>query len=205
MPIELPRFEGEYGLMLTVCGKLKTIDPEVQSETPRKVPVASYESPAGKVFIRVSLTGKKEKHLHVDCAVEKLFSSKTPKPKVTHEKDDILKIIESVSGKEIDCHIEAHFDIPILDLPESGLIRSLCVEQRSADLSMQLTGGVLSLTGAPVRRIRWNMLKKHEKSTVHVCIDGERSMLISERYLSESWEWINEQFSIFVLGRRKNA
>ena len=204
MVVELPKFEDKYGLILTVCGKLKSPATKTQAKEPKIAPVAKYEIPAGTAFIRTWLTGKKETYLHVDCAVSRVFSEGRA-PKVTHKKNDILKTIESVSGREIDSIVEACFDIPLSDLPEKGTIRSLCEEQRSADISIQLTGAEVSFTGAPLQWIRWNIRKEEDMFIARVRIKGERVTVISDKYLLESWDWINEQLSIFVFGRRKDV
>ena len=204
MAVELPKFEDEYGLFLKVCGKLKNPVTKAQAKEPKSAPVTSYKIPSGKAFIRAWLTGKKETYLHVDCAISSLFPH-GKEPKVTHEKDDILSTIVIALGGEIDSQVEACFEVPLSELPEKGTIRSLYGEQKSADISMQITGAEVSFTGAPLQWIRWNIRKAEEMFVARVWLSGERVTVISDKYLLDSWDWINDQFSIFVLGRRKDA
>ena len=204
MAVELPKFENPCGLILTVCGKLKNPTIKSQEKEPKTTPVAKYETSAGIAFLRAWIKDKKEIYLHVDCAVSRFFP-KGRTPEVTCKKDSILNTIESVFGVEIDSRVEACFDIPFSDLPEKGTIRSLYTEQKSADISMQLTGADVSFTGAPLQQLKWNVRKEKELLVARVWVKGERVTTVSDKYLLESWDWINEQFSIFVLGRRKNA
>jgi len=201
MAVDLPKFENKYGLILTVCGGLKNPTAKITEKNPKIPPVAKYDTSAGIAFLRAWIKGKKETYLHVDCALSKFFP-KGKEPQITCKKDKIFKTIESVSGIEIDSQIEACFDIPFADLPEKGTIRSLYAEQKSADISMQLTGAEVSFTGAPLQQIKWNIRKEKESTIVHVWMRGERVTTVSDRYLVESWDWMNEQLSIFVLGKR---
>ncbi|MFZ0035066.1 MAG: hypothetical protein WAK60_08790 [Sedimentisphaerales bacterium] len=201
MVVELPKFENKYGLILTVCGEIKNLTAKIPEKNPKTPPVAKYDTSAGTAFVRAWIKGKKETYLHVDCALSKFFP-KGKEPQVTCKEDKIFETIDSVSGVEIDCHVEACFDIPFSDLPEKGTIRSLYAEQKSADISMQLTGAEVSFTGAPLQQIKWNIHKEKEPIIVHVWMKGERVATVSDRYIIESWDWMNEQLSIFVLGRR---
>ena len=204
MPVELPKFDNTYGLILTVCGGLKTPTAKIPEKNPKTPPVAKYNTSSGIAFLRAWIKGKKETYLHVDCALSKFFP-KGKEPQVTCNKDKILKTIASVSGVEIDSQIDACFDVPLSNLPEKSAIRSLGEEQRSANVTMQLTRAEISFTGAPLQWMRWDIGKEKHVPIVHVHMRGERVTVISDKYLLDSWDWINEQFSIFVLGRTKDA
>lgn len=204
MAIELPKFENTYGLSLSACGKVKSLEHGGEQINEKETRVAWYQAPSGRVFIRAWIIRKKATYLHVDCALRKNFP-KGKIPKVTHKKRDVLEIIESVQDKGIDLNINAFFDVPLLDLPENGLIRSLSGEQKSVDMCLKLTGAELSISGAPLTRIRWNIREEGKKSLVHVQMRGGRATRVCSTYLSESWDWINEQFIAFMLGKRKDA
>jgi hypothetical protein len=204
MAIKLPTFEKSYGLIMTVCGKLKQASSQTKKGRDQKPKVARFSTPAGNAFIRVWVTGKPVSHLHVDCALQKFFP-KDRIPKVTHKKVDVLKVIKRVIGLQIDVNIRACFGVPITELPEGGIVRALSVEQKTNDMSVKLTGGSLAVTGAPVSRVQWRIAKDNAKTVVEIQMEGETSSTISENYLQESWQWINNQFSLFVLGRRKGG
>lgn len=150
--------------------------------------------------MRSWLHAKGKLYLHVDCAIGKVFSTK---PKVTHKKAEILEIIEAVRGLEIEAGITGHFQVPLAELPETGLVRALSTEHKIPDMSVKLTGAGVSLTGTPVKNIDWAIHKRGKTEMVLVRIRGERPARVDDKYLSESWNWINEQFLFFVLGRRQ--
>lgn len=199
MAIELLKFEKTYGVSLTVCGKLKGRAPKIKAQRKEKARVARYQSGRRTAFVRSWLHAKRKLYLHVDCALEKVFLTK---PKVTHKKAEILEIIEAVRGFEIEAGIIARFEVPLTKLPETGLVKALSTEHRISDMSVKLTGAAVSLTGTPVKSIDWAIYKRGKNEMVLVRIEGERAAKVDDKYLSESWNWINEQFLFFVLGRR---
>ncbi len=203
MAIELPEFEGTYGLMLTACGQVrgKGLGYKAGGES-AEVKVARYQTSSGSAFIRGCLRRKEGWHLHIDCGLGSAFEGRD-KPKPTHKKAEVMHLVEESLGAQIDVHITAYFDVPLLELPEKGLIRALAAEQKTGDMAVKLTGAAFSLSGTPVNEIRWNRTGK-EKEMVRVSVGGERSVVVNENYLCESWKWINEQFLFFVLGGRQS-
>ena len=202
MAIELPKFEKTYGVMLTACGELKGRSSKIKELHERKTRVARYKSSNGTAFVRSRLVKKGGTYLHVDCALGKIFSQKT---KVTHSKAEVLEIIEDVRGLEIELGIIGRFEVPISKLPETGLVRALSTEHSISDMSVKLTGASLSLMGTPVKKIDWGIHERKKSEMVFVTIRGERPIKVDDKYLSESWNWIDEQFLLFVLGRRKGG
>lgn len=203
MAIELPKFEKTYGVMLTACGQLKGRTSKIKALCERKKPrVARYRSATGTAFVRSRLVNKGGLYLHVDCVQGKVLSTK---PKVTHKKTEVLEIIEAVRGLEIEAGIIGRFEVPLAKLPETGLVRALSTERRISDMSVKLKGAAVSLTGTPIKNIYWDIQGKKEKQMVRVRMQAERVVNVDDKYLSESWNWIEEQFLLFVLGRRKDG
>jgi hypothetical protein len=118
-------------------------------------------------------------------------------PKASCKKQDIVEILAAMEGTVIDAGISAGFEIKASDLPEKGLINSFATEQRSADMSMKLTGGTLDIEGAPVTRLVWTL----RKNTVFVRLEAERKETVDDDYLARTLSWINAQFDLFVLGK----
>ena len=205
MRIELPKFENTSCRILTVCGELKSeqILP-VKALPAEKALVARYQTAQGMALLRVWQGGESGRHLHIDCALRTFFRGEHV-PKATDKKDDVLRILKKVLGAEIDVHIHAAFDVQLVELPEGGLIRSLSTAQKAADISVKLTDGTFLLTGAPVKQIHWRVRHVRQRRRALVRIEAERRTTISESYLSDSLEWINEQFLLFVLGKTKNV
>ena len=204
MPIQIPRFEKKNCLAVTACGRLKGEGlpgrGKIREEKPR---VARYQTKSGTAFVRAWLGGRAKRHLHVDCALQTFFGTRQ-RPKATHKKAEVLKVVEGAIGAQIDVSLRGCFEVPLAELPERGIIRSLAREQKTLDMSIRLTGGSLSLTGAPIKKVHWTELKDNN-ALVSVTIEGERTATVSERYMCEMWEWINDEFSLFILGKRKDG
>lgn len=205
MKIELPTFSDKYCVSITACGKLtgNVVSTKGGREN-QKSKVARYQTAAGTAFVRAWVVGRPARHLHVDCALRKSFPEGRI-PKATHKKSDVLNVIESALGRELELAIRGSFDVPLVGLPERGLIRSLAGEQTSTGMSMKLIGCELSVTGAPVSRIGWRISEVQKKQVIHVHMRGRISTVVSKTYLLESSEWINKQLGLFVLGRSADA
>jgi len=203
MAVELPTFENSYCLSLTACGRLKGKILTKRGSLDEEPKVARYRAASGTAFVRAWLTDKPAQHLHIDCALRKIFPEDKI-PKVTGKKADVLEIINSVLGAQIDVSIGASFEVPRTKLAESGIIRALSVEQKTVDISVKITGCDLSLTGAPVNKIQWSTREGKNRTVVDVRMEADRSLMVSEKYLTECWDWINNQFAFFVLGKRKD-
>ena len=203
MSIELPKFDKGYCIALTACGRLKSIDHSQKKKHKDDEKITRYRTSKGMAFLRVCRSGKKMDHLHIDSVLPILFRG-TFQPKSNCKKAEGLEVIKSVFTTEIESSITAHFDVPLLELPSNGMIRSLSGEQKSVDMSFKLTTAELNITGAPFDRIRWNIFKKEGINFVRILMRGHQSFIVSEKYLSECWDWINKQFSIFMFGRRKD-
>jgi len=200
MIIELPKFEGQYGLSLTVCGRLKSAikkSATIENDHPK---VARYRTGSGIAYLRARLGGKSGRHLHVDCTLQKYFPPNL-KPKVTHNKDEVLKIISCVLDKKIDISIIAYFEVPFQDISETGFIALLSKKRGFGDTGFKVTECGISFTRLPVKNVKWSLKQKGKTTLVNIRMEGERSAKVSREYLLEAWEWINELFMIFVLGK----
>ncbi len=199
MEIVLPEFKGGHCRLVTACGELLGSTAQRKSLRKAKSKVARYRTPSGTALVRAWIDGKgNTRYLHVDCALREYFP-KGSAPKVTHTKAEVTRIIERAVGRDIDVSIVGCFEVPMAKLPEGGIIRLLSEEQKTAGVSMKMTRGTFSLTGAPIKRIDWRE-SKDKKRSINVVIEGDVRRTVSEEYMCEMWEWINKQFQLFVLG-----
>ena len=202
MAIALPDFKGGHCQLVTACGELLGSTAQSKSLRKAKLQVARYRTSSGTALVRAWIEGKgNTRYLHVDCALREYF----PKgliPKITHKKAEVTRIIERVVGRDIDVSIVGCFEVPMAKLPEGGIIRLLSEEQKTTSISMKMTQGTFSLTGAPIKRIEWRE-SKDKKRLLNVIIEGDIRSTVSEKHMCEMWEWIEKQFKLFVLGQIK--
>jgi hypothetical protein len=201
MPIELPRFEDGRGLMLCLCGELETTDSIPKAQAAQ---VFKYSTPQGNVFLRAEIRGKLKRSLYINCARAAWFGE-GPLPKITaKQKEDVTRIIGSADGLKLQATVCASFSVPLEELPESGLIRSLLMESKGANtpISIKMTGASFAFTGAPVNLLKWRTVSTKEKTTTaHIDLRGKRELLVSDTCLTEVWRWIYDTFALWVLGR----
>lgn len=199
MPITLPLFGNTSCRVLTVCGCIREPEHPITSVLPESErSVAAYRGADQKVYLSVLPGGKKHTHLHVDCALQGFFP-KDHAPKTNTTKDKLLAVLQKAVGLTLDAGICGGFLVPLTDLPEQGLIRSLSAEQKTADLSARLTSGECKIEGAPVGRLSWRI--GDEQKDVFIRIEAHREEKVDDQYLLRSLEWIEKQFALFVMGK----
>jgi hypothetical protein len=201
MPIEIPSLHSTLCVNLTACGELVAPAKEGRERLAQVDDnmIARYRGEKGTGYVRVMVG---DKHVHVDCAVPRYFEEGLL-PKVTHRKADVLAVLQIVLGAEIKVGVAGSFRIPMQQVPEQGLIRNLQTKTQSGGLSLEVTGAKLSIEGAPVGFISWEIPRSHNEA--YVKIVGARHLRIAPSYLSDCLEWITRQMQFFVLGKTENG
>jgi hypothetical protein len=140
--------------------------------------------------------------LHLDVATPAYFPQ-GGKPKPTHTWRQIQALPGRFGGHEVQVRSEAIFSIPFHKLPESGFIRMLSVESKTPKVSMKLTGGTFSVTGAPIQRISWSLAQGGKEIEVRLRSIVKRTL--DEPYLEELFRLLSESLRVFVLSDEKNT
>ena len=202
MPIELPMFEEDRGLMLCVCGELETT---ASTTAPQKTQVIKYDTTHGEAFARAGIRGKEKRTLLIDCA-RSIWFTEDQLPKVTtKKKEDLSRVIEFAYGLKLRANVCVSFRVPLAELPESGLIRSLLFESKSASASIRMTGASFALTGAPFGLLRWRSVStKDNVAMVYIDTKGKREIQVSDTCLTELWRMLYAEFAAWVLGGRES-
>jgi len=155
-----------------------------------------YKATPNDVFIKIHTGGKSGKHLHIDCVVKEWLPPKKI-PKATNKQVEVKQFLENFIGSKVNVGIIGGFVIPLENLPPHGLIRSLLVEQKKADVAIRLISGTFAIEGTPVQSISWGL--SENKKGVFIKIEAVRSeIIINENYLKEICKWINDQFVLFI-------
>jgi len=203
MQVKLPRFDNTACKNLTVCGTICSGEEGFLKELAKKrTMVARYRTNSGTAYVRVLTPGRSGKGLHVDCALRDFFPKKKA-PTVTHKKAEVIQFLNKAVGTTIDVGIGGAYVLGIHELPERGLIRSLAVGEETGGMKIRLTGGTFSITGAPIKTIRWWSIEKGKRVMVH--LEARRTVKIDETYLQDALDWVNGQEGIFLLGKADNG
>lgn len=204
MLIKLPQFEGTSCHNLTACGKIESGAKVLLNRLTKanKPMVARCRVGAKTVYIRVLPSSKSGKHLHIDCALKEFFN-KRGTPEVTHKRAQVMALLDKAIGATIDVGVIGFFVLPLAALPERGLVRSLYTEQATAGMTIKLTGGRFSITGAPVQSITWGV--QQNSKDVALQIQARKTVRIEATYLQELLDWINGQLGLYLLTRGKDG
>jgi hypothetical protein len=184
---------------MTACGRIETEDESLRKALKEnRTMVASYQVGSQTAYLRARTGDPTGRHLHLDCALASYFPEGRV-PKAPDEKDDVLALVAQFTGAEALVGVIGVFDLPIEELPEPGLIRSLSAEARSGDISVRLTGGKFTFKGAPIENIRWDISSDPER--VRVVVSAEKRDKVDDRYLTRVLDWVGSQFRLFVEGQ----
>ncbi|MBI3852394.1 MAG: hypothetical protein HY298_19230 [Verrucomicrobia bacterium] len=202
MPLKLPSFRKSRCQMLTACGEIvDAADFSIERLVKKKTLSASYKAADERASIRIFSGGKKGNHLHIDIATPAFFGGKVPK--ATHKRSDIDAILNQVIGMKVNVGVRGMFVAPVESLPADGVIRSLSVQKTSGKVGLKMTGGTVSVEGAPIRKMEWSLIQNGKR--VRVAVWADKSQLIHEDYLVDLLKWIESTFDTFVLGKESHA
>jgi hypothetical protein len=203
MSIKLPDFRNSRCQMLTACGEITGAkEPRVADLLKKKALIAVYKAAGDKAFVRVLGGRTSANHLHIDVAKAGIFRGKDPK--ATHKKSDLDRILKQVIGNTIDVGVEGEFLMPLGVLPADGVVRSLSVEKKSGNVALRMTAGTLSVEGAPVQSVEWEI--RDGGKNVQISLLAERkSVVIDDNYLVDLLKWIESMLAVFVLGKENHA
>ena len=200
MTFILPEIEKAHCKSFTACAHVVTKDKSLGKHFSGKRPfVASVKRGQSHRFVRLCV--EKSGHLHLDIATPAYFP-KGLKPKPTHKWPQIQTALGRFLGQELQVRAEGVFSLPLQSLPELGFIRMVSVESKSPKVSMKLTGGTFSVTGAPIQRIEWSLERDGKGIEVH--LRSTVKATLNETYLEELFRLLNESLQIFVLSNERN-
>ncbi len=195
MTFALPEIEKADCKSFTACARVVTKGKLPSKVFSAKQPlVATLKQGRAQRFVRLCV--EKSGHLHFDVATSDFFP-KDRKPKATHTWPQVEALLGHFAGQEIHVRMDAVFSIPLQKLPGSGFIRTLSVESESRKVSMQLTGGTFSVSGAPIQRIAWSL--EPDGKRVEVRLRSTVKVTLKETYLDELFGLLSESLQVFVL------
>lgn len=139
------------------------------------------------------------KHFQVDVTKQSHFPKKAI-PASSLTVDQVQKKFEHLIGKEVLVDLRGRFEIEIGELPENGIIKSLLFQTQLGDVAIKLKGARLSIKGAPVNEITWQMLT--DGKTIGVVIETDNlKTTVTESYLTNALATLENALKVFVLGK----
>jgi hypothetical protein len=155
-------------------------------------------------FITVGLGENTGKHFHVDITKQEIFPKKLmPKSTRNISLAKVEKQFERLDGKEILVDYKGLFVIGLAELPEAGIIKSLSFQTQFGDVAIKLRAANLSVKGAPVNSISWNM--RADGKEFRVMLTAEKVVArVGENYLTDALSMLENAFKVFILGKISN-
>ena len=200
MTFALPEIQKANCKSFTACAHVVTKDKLLSKFfSSKRVFVASIKQGQSRRFVRLCVG--ESGHLHLDIATPAYFREGR-KPKPTHKWPQVQTLLGRFLGQEIQVRAEGVFSLPLQKLPESGFIRMLSVESKSPKVSMKLTGGTFSVTGAPIQRIGWSL--DRDGKGIEVRLRSTVKATLNETYLEELFRSLDESLQVFVLSNERN-
>jgi hypothetical protein len=197
MELRLPNLKGTSCRLLVMCGRIETKEKRIIAWLKaHKKMIAKTKIDGEPVSIRLLCSdAQPENHFHLDIATAEVFEGKKL-PKPTHKMAEIRKELDEVEELEVRTDVEGVFGVPVGDLP--SIIQATLFETKVGEVTIKMTGGRLSVEGAPIQTINWSVPKGKKDATV--ILEGKMACKITASYLEDSWSLIRSAFTAFIQG-----
>ena len=196
--------KNTHCVSLTACGEIKNADKDLLKwlKNEKKSLVADLDKSNGQLYVTIGLGEHTGKHFHLDVTNESFQSKKSFSHTRNVKVDQVQKKLEKLIGKEVLVDLKGMFEIEIGELPEGGIVRSLFFETKG-DVAIKLKGAKLSIKGAPVNEITWQLAPGGKK--IGVFLEAENlKITVSENYLTDALAMLENALKVFVLGKIPN-
>jgi len=200
MTFALPEIEKAGCQSFMACGRVVTRDKSLPRRFPKKPFIAAVKYGRLKRLVRLGI--HEGGFLHLDVAIPAYLEGRW-NPKPTNTWAQIQTALSRFSGQKIYVRGVGVFLLPFERLPESSPIRALSVESKTPKMSMKLTGGAFSVTGAPIEKITWSLVKDGEG--IELRLRSTMKATVNEMYLVDLFRLLNESLQVFVLDDEKES
>lgn len=198
MAIDLPNLSSSTSARIVACGAVYTDEKAIlEWLKTRRHMIAAYKKGGARHFVRLMTGGRKNRHFHFEVALAKWFPSDA-QPTVTSKLSEIQETAAKLLGAKLDLNLSCDFSMDFKQLPEGGPIRLLSAETRAAGTSVQLTAGVLTVSGSRINEIAWS---RYSEDRVMITLEAQLDLNVGPKYLSEGQELMERFFRVLVLGQ----
>lgn len=202
MGLAVPSLTGAGCVFLTACSEVETDDPTVLDVLRGGDWFASRIGPETDIrYVRVGFGQATGKHLHIDVVSQAYFESRGYETDKTQ--DDLDRALAPLLGSGVDLTVEGEFDVPLNnDLPAViEMTRQITVDH--AGVRIKMTGGRLSVTGAPVKVISWRVSEARRQ--VRITLEANKKTIINESYLVDALAVVKTALDAFIREGVPNA
>jgi hypothetical protein len=198
MAIDLPNMSASTSTRIVACGAVYTEEKSVREWLKeRRHMIAAYKKGGKRHFVRLMTGGRKDRHFHLEVALANWFPGDA-QPTVTSKLSEVQEAAAEILGAKLDLHLSCDFTIEFKKLPDGGPIRLLSAETRVAGTAVQLTAGVLTVSGSRINEIAWS---RYSEDMVMITLEAHLDLNVAPKYLLEGQEMMERFFRVLVLGQ----
>jgi hypothetical protein len=204
MEMVVPDLKSSGFEYLVACGRIRTPDTEICKWVKRhseRYYYYQFKVQSGLVYCRVDMDLIKDYlHLHIEAGTREAFK-KTP----TLRKSEIAidHLLRPFLNWKITALVTGQFNVPVDRLPPIiHVTRNLAVEK--AGVAMKMTGGTLSVDGAPISSIEWSMPDDGD-ADAHVFMQGRTALKMSTAYLEDCRQFVSSYSDTFLERKTNNG
>lgn len=198
MTIKLPDLSQASCRHLIFCGVL-----DDEEKTPiqwvkknAKVEIARTKSHGYNVYTRAIL-GKTpvDGHCHLDIAMKDYFGNGEP-PKASTTWAEMQRLFDPLIGTKLVVEYEGVFAIPCEKLPTVVKLAGL-FDVTQGGVGIKLTGGRLSVTGAPIYAITW-CADDDDETNALVRLEARLEVRLDENCMLAAFDLLRNGFQSFI-------
>ena len=202
MVVELPNLRPGRASRLIACGAIST-DNKALLEwlASERHLIAAFTKNKVRHFVRLMTGGRRKRHFHLEVALADWFRD-AGIPTANTKISGIHDAVKRVAGHKITLNLGADFLIRTEELPEAGPIKILSAKTQAAGTTIELTGGVLSVSGSRITQISWGRMDEtHTMLNLRAYLDST----VAPKYLLDSQELMERFFKVLVLAQPNPA
>jgi hypothetical protein len=206
MAIALPDLHADKVDGLMICGSIKAKDKSLRkwaASHERDWYICYFGKKSNRLFCRVTFDKYKDRiHFHTDLATKDWFSSGKV-PEETEDGPEFEKLVAPTFNLEMTADVSLDFRAKRGAWPSiMALTQKLSVERDG--LTIKMTGGTLSVEGAPVNAIFWAIDPKDD-TQARVSMRGAITLTMSENYIQDFYQSMKAYSDTFFEKEKTNA
>lgn len=196
MALVIPPFRIGACVQLNVCAELVKADAskEVLEWLEAQPFMLAHHRIGDKAgFVVLILGGSDANHVHVDLVTEDACKDREI-PDATCKLSVIKKAWEHLSGKSVKARIVGRYLIDVTESP--FFIRAVTFQVTKGNVKLKVTGGKVSVEGAPISKIEWS--KDEEDNLVTVGLSAHKTLIVGDSYLQDSIGIVDSAFESLI-------
>lgn len=192
--LKLPELAGSQCLFFTACGQVETEDKRIiRLLKKREFLLAKASGSRYVALFHGGARSRNERHLHVDVVLREFFDEPPPAD-VTSSIASVRTQLRKLYGCTIQAEFTGLYELRPLQVP--AIIRKSLLSTRSDDISLTVTGGSLSVSGAPIYQIDW--WRKRDSEDFRVRMEARAIKTINDSYLEDGFRTLESAFTAFA-------